>query len=203
MAGESLVLEQPARILTVEEWIALPEELEGELVEGKREEEEVPSYIHELLVVLLGQLLGSWILPRGGFIAASGVKFVLGPELGRKPDLSVFFPGRQGPPPQGPVETPPDIAIEIVSSSPRDQQRDRVDKVEDYAAFGIKLYWILDPQLRILEILELDQASGRYVHVLRAKSGRMESIPGCQGLVVDLDALWSEVDRLEEPRIQD
>ncbi|PYQ60663.1 MAG: hypothetical protein DMF53_16655 [Acidobacteria bacterium] len=47
-----------------------------------------------------------------------------------------------------------------------------------------------------LEILQLDP-QGRYVHVLGASTGMLETIPGCEGLTLDLDALWAAVDSLE------
>jgi len=50
-------------------------------------------------------------------------------------------------------------------------------------------------ELRSLEILELGP-DRRYVHALGATSGVIESVPGCEGLRIDLDALWDEVERL-------
>jgi Uma2 family endonuclease len=185
----------PAPELSLEEWLALPEDQPGELVGGRLEEEEVPDYLHELLVMLLGQLLGNWIFPQGGLVAGSEVKFVVGSGRGRKPDLTVYFPGRR-PPARGLVRIPPDIAIEVVSPTPRDGRRDRVEKLADYAAFGVAWYWLLDPQLRSLEILELD-SQGRYLHVFGATSGKLEAIPGCAGLALDLDSVWAAIDRLE------
>lgn len=173
----------------------MPEDCPGEWVDGRLVEEEVPDYVHEVLVILLGRLFGNWIFPRGGLVAGSEAKFAVGSDRGRKPDLTVFFPGREMPPRRGLVRTPPDIAVEVVSPSPRDGRRDRVEKVEEYAAFGIRYYWIVDPELRSLEILELED-EGRYAHALGATEGVLESVPGCEGLTVDLDALWEELARL-------
>jgi len=181
--------------VTLEEWYALPEDEPGELVEGQLVEEEMPDYVHGLIVLWLGHLLRAWLGPMGGFVGGSDAKFAVREGRGRKPDLSLFLPGGHVPPRRGLVRVPPDLAIEIVSASPRDGRRDRVEKVADYAAFGVKWYWIVDPELRTLEILELG-GDGLYRHALGRSEGRIESVPGCPGLTIDLDALWAEVDRL-------
>jgi Uma2 family endonuclease len=71
--------------------------------------------------------------------------------------------------------------------------------MDDYALFGVRWYWIVDPELRTFEIYEL--RDGIYARIVGADGGRVERVPGCEGLTVDLDALWAEVDRLaaEEP----
>ena len=182
--------------LTLEQWAALPEDDDGELVDGYLVEEEVPDYLHELVVAWLIHRLASWLEGRGsgGFVAGSGVKFGVRPRRGRKPDVTVYLPGTRVPPARGLVVTPPDIAIEVVSRSPRDERRDRVEKVDDYAAFGVRYYWLVDPAIRTLEILELGP-DGRYVRALAASSGSVD-IPGCDELVLSVDQLWSEIDRL-------
>lgn len=196
MSQGTLAASPTARELSLEEWFALPEDEPGELVDGRLEEEEVPDYLHELLVILLGRILSHWISPQGGLVAGSAAKFAVGSGRGRKPDLTVYLPGSRRPPARGLIRVPPDIAVEIVSPTPRDGRRDRVEKLADYAAFGVAWYWLLDPQLRSLEILELD-GQGRYLHALGASSGTLEKIPGCEGLTLDLDALWAAIDELE------
>src|SRR3954466_14719085 len=195
--SQGTVAKSPAALeLSLEEWFALPEDEPGELVEGRLEEEEVPDYLHELLVALLARTLGNWISPRGGLVAGSDAKFAVGSGRGRKPDLTVYLPGSRRPPARGLIRVPPDIAVEVVSPTPRDGRRDRVEKMADYAAFGVAWYWLVDPQLRSLQILELDP-QGRYLHVLGASTGMLEQIPGCEGLTLDLDALWAAIDSLE------
>lgn len=182
--------------LSLDEWHALPEHEPGELVDGRLEEEEVPDYVHELLAAWLIHIFGSWIFPRGGLVAGSEAKFVVASGRGRKPDVTVFLPGSRRPPRRGLISVPPDLAVEIISPSPRDERRDRVEKMDDYASFGVRYYWILDPELRSLEIFQLG-SSGLYTRVLGATSGTLEEIPGCEGLTLDLDALWSQIDQLE------
>lgn len=188
--------------ISLAEWFALPEDERGELVDGHLVEEEVPSYVHEILVILLGSLLRGWFAPRGGFVGGSDAKLAVGPKQGRRPDLTVYFADTPLPPRSGIIAQPPDIAIEIVSPTPRDGRRDRVEKVAEYASFGVRFYWIVDPQLRSLEILARGP-QGRYEHLLGASEGKVE-IPGSDGFVLDLDAIWAEIDRFEarETRIE-
>jgi Uma2 family endonuclease len=200
VSREALFEPSTGAAITLEEWAALGEDEPGEVVDDRLEEEEVPDYVHEVLVALLTQWLGGWVVPRGGLVGGSGGNFAVAERRGRKPDLTVYLPGSRLPPRRGLIRVPPDIAVEIVSPTPRDARRDRVEKVDEYAAFGVRWYWIVDPELHSLEILELG-ADDRYVHALGASSGVIASVPGCPGFTLDLDALWAAVDRLpaEEP----
>ena len=101
MSQGTLSKPHPTPKLSLDEWFDLPEDQPGELVEGRLEEEEVPAYLHELLVSLLIQILGPWITPRGGLVAGSNAKFAVGARRGRKPDLTVYLPGSRRPPARG------------------------------------------------------------------------------------------------------
>ena len=181
--------------MTISEWEALPEDESGELVDDILVEEEVPDFVHEAIAAWLLRMLSSWAIPRGGYAFGSEAKFIVRKSRGRKPDLSVFFAVKGKVPRRGAGRMPPDIVIEILSPTPRDGRRDRVEKVDDYATFGVAYYWIVDPEQRSIEILERG-ADGRYVHALGVLEGRIEQVPGCPDLVLDVDALWAEVDAL-------
>lgn len=180
--------------MSIEEWAAMPEDEPGELVDGYIEEEEVADYEHETIVSFVNAVLRDWAVPRGGFVAGSEAKFAVGERQGRKPDLSVYLPGGSVPPRRGPIRIPPDIAIEVVSPNSVDARRDRVDKVRDYAAFGIRWYWIIESSLHTLEVFKLRE-DGHYAMAFSAIEGGVP-LPDCEGLSLDLDALWTEVERL-------
>lgn len=193
MSRSAVKLARPERI-TLEEWAELDEEIEGELVEGFLEEEEMPSFLHELIVGWLIETLRRWARRRGGHVAGSEAKIAIGPRRGRKPDVSVYRRGRMPAAADRLITVAPHLVVEVTSPRPQDTRRDRVDKLADYARAGIRYYWILDPQLRSLEVFELGRG-GRYSIALSAASGAVR-IPGCPGLVVELDELWKEVDEL-------
>ena len=186
----------PERYLTLEEWAELPIEDAGEYVDGRIVEDEEVGFVHDVVAAWVVFVLRGWLAPRGGFVAVSDCRLVVMPTRGRRPDICAYFPGSRKPPGEGLIRTPPDIAVEVVSSRPRDERRDRIDKVKEYAAFGVRWYWIVHPQARTFEILELG-ADGRYLVALSAAEGVVTTVAGCEGLSVDLDDLWKEVDHLQ------
>jgi Uma2 family endonuclease len=180
--------------LGIEEWIALPEEAAGELVDGRLTQEEVPDPIHELAVTWLATLFRAWLGQRGGFVFGSDVKLIVSATRGRKPDVSVYLPGRSAPPRRGALRDPPDIVVEVVSASSADERRDRVEKMDEYASFGVRFYWLVDPALGSVEIFELRDE--RFARAIAMTTGDLRDVPGCPGLNMDVDRLWAELDRL-------
>lgn len=180
--------------LSLEEWSQLPEDSPGEFVDGYLAEEEVPDPIHGLAVSWLIALFRAWLGAGNGFVFDSDVKFIVHPKRGRKADVSIYLPKREAPPRRGPLREPPDVVVEVVSPSPRDERRDRVEKMDEYAGFGVRFYWLLDPALGSLEIFELH--GERFVRAVAMTEGSLDAVPGCEGLVLDIDGLWTELARL-------
>jgi len=186
-----------AEEMTLEAWADLDEDEPGELVSGRLEEEEMTSILHELVVAFLFRVLSAWAYANGGWAFGSELKLAVSPTRGRKPDISVYLKGARMSGKRASIaRTPPSITIEVLSPRPRDGRRDRVDKRSEYARFGVKYYWLVDPELQVIEIFELG-SDERYTLTLSASAGA-HPVPGCEGLTLDLDALWTEVDRLPD-----
>lgn len=118
--------------MTLEEWAALDEDAEGELVDGFLVEEEVGSFLHEAAVAWLIEKLRGWARPRGGYVFASNVRYRIHDRTGRKPDVTLHFAAPK--PGRGDLQTSmPDVLVEVVTPRPRDERRDRVEKMTDYA----------------------------------------------------------------------
>lgn len=183
--------------MTVDAWAALDEDQPGELVDGRLEEEEMPTILHELVVAWLVSVLHAWARPRGGFVLGSEAKLIVGARRGRKPDVSAYLPGHQLPARSAAATTrPPTLVVEVLSPRPRDVRRDVVDKLADYATFGVQHYWLVDPLARTVDIRRLDPG-GRHVTLLSAADGVLP-VPEHDGLVLDLDGLWREVDEVSD-----
>jgi Uma2 family endonuclease len=195
MSQQSMA-ESSARAMTLAEWADREEDAPGEFVDGRLVEEEDVGAEHDAVSVWLIWCLRSWVASHGGFVGLTETRFGVSRTRGRKPDTYVYFAGRR-PPRHGLVTIPPDIMIEIVSPRPSDARRDRVEKVREYAAFGVRFYWIVEPAIRTFQILELG-ADGRYTHAVAASEGTIDQVPGCAGLTLDLDALWAELDQLAQ-----
>lgn len=86
------------------------------------------------------------------------------------------------------VEGPPDLVIEIISDTSR---RDRVEKLDLYAKYGVAEYWIVDPASQHIEFLVNE--SGCFV-VESPANDRYQSrrVPEVE---IKISEFWREVDR--------
>lgn len=182
--------------MTFEEWADMDEDESGEFVNGKLVEEEVASHVQEIIVSWLTGTLRTWGRPLGCPVYGSEHKLRVALTRGRKPDLCMYAQGTR-------IRNasfsanPPLLIVEVVSPSPRDVKRDRLEKRHEYAKFGVQHYWLVDPAARMFDFFVLG-SNGRWIESAdSASEGRVE-VTGFDGLVLDLDDLWAEVDSIIE-----
>jgi Uma2 family endonuclease len=82
----------------------------------------------------------------------------------------------------------PDLIVEVLS--PGNHRRDRVDKLNLYAEYGVAEYWIVDPVERQFDFLV--NRDGKF-EVQPQQDNRYAS-PACPELEIDLAAFWKLVD---------
>lgn len=72
---------------------------------------------------------------------------------GRNPDVAVSL---RGTPEDAEGEHPPSLVIEVVSRGKRARDRDYLTKRQEYLAYGVREYWIVDPFERRVTVLIRD-----------------------------------------------
>jgi Uma2 family endonuclease len=85
------------------------------------------------------------------------------------------------------IEGPPTLAVEVLSSSTR--RIDRVTKRRLYARYGVPFLWLVDPDARAFEALELH--NDQYVVAGTVSGVDAVDLPPFAGLGLVPDALWS------------
>jgi Uma2 family endonuclease len=147
-----------------------------------------PSYYHQRLVARLYLLLVGFVQPRElGEVIFAPMDVIMSEDNTAQPDL-LFIAKENAGIVKNWVFGSPDLVVEILS--PSSIRRDRHDKLEQYARFGVKEYWIVDPANRSLEILTLREKQFT-VHSLAAETGSAES-KVLAGLSVDVAQLFGE-----------
>lgn len=167
-----------------EAYLADEEAAYAEYVEGDAYRAPPPGTQHQDIVLFLGSLFRFVCESTGAgrvFVAPTMMK--LG-GTGRAPDVFVVRHDGRATVRATHVDGPADLVVEVVS--PESAPRDRVEKLVEYQAQGVREYWLIDPQRRSAEVYQRD-AGDRFQRVGTRLSGQV--LP-----LVDIDPewLWSE-----------
>jgi Uma2 family endonuclease len=130
-----------------------------ELADGTLEILPMPTWLHQLMVDFLADLLKQQITSEtGGRVLQAPLPIRLFRNTIREPDVMYFAPGSE---PQDPRSYPTrvDLAMEVVSDGVEARRRDYEDKRRDYARAGVAEYWIVDPEDKKIVVLVLRDGS--------------------------------------------
>ena len=141
-------------LLTLHDYLALPDEPRVELIEGELFVSPAPRFDHQNVVGAIFALLRSHVRERGlGIVVVSPFDVVLSEHDVVQPDL-VFVAKAHRDRIQDRLRGPPDLAVEILS--PGHAERDRIVKRDLYARSGVPEYWIIDVERRQIEVRQLE-----------------------------------------------
>jgi len=154
--------EVPQRLMTVEEFAALPNDgrrldlVRGVVVDRDEGAAEVsrPKYRHGVVAANLMILVGGFVKAQklgqvateSGFIVARNPDTLRGPDFAFVPneralaegDRDCYFPGA------------PDLAVEIVS--PNDTLEEARALIDEYFAAGARMVWVIHPLFKAVEV---------------------------------------------------
>jgi Uma2 family endonuclease len=141
---------------TPEDLLTMPEGERYELVNGELVERNV-STIASYVGGLIYRLLCNFCLEkRVGWVFPDGISFQcfpFDPDLVRKPDVAFIRLNRltaDQAAEKGHCHVTPDLAVEVLSPGDTAYQVD--EKVRDFIRAGTRLFWVVNPQVRTLEI---------------------------------------------------
>jgi Uma2 family endonuclease len=144
---------------TVSDWLALPDDVRAELIDGEILVTPSPSFRHQDILGRVYRAIASWIeAGGGGRVAPAPVDVHLPSGAVVQPDV-VFVASANLGVIHDVVRGVPDLLVEVVS--PSRPERDVFVKRDLYARNGVPEYWIVRPDESSVEVLRLAGTSYR------------------------------------------
>ena len=144
--------------LTIHQLEALPDDNNRyELIDGELIVSKAPGIPHQLSLGQLFYRLTSYLMgnPIGLLIFGTGVVF--DDYNGVIPDLVFVSSERQHIITERGLIDAPDLIVEVVSPGETNSERDRQLKRQLYSRRGVREYWVVDPQLKTIEVYRLHE----------------------------------------------
>ena len=148
-------MKRPKVRFTYRDYCLLPEDKRYELMDGELYMAPAPGSKHQQDLLNLAVLLTQFVREHGlGVIFIASLDVILSDEDVVQPDLLFVAQERRSIISERGCEGPPDLVVEVLS--PSTAQRDRELKRKVYARYGVRQYWLVDPETQAVEVLGLD-----------------------------------------------
>lgn len=126
-----------------------------ELVRGEVHVTPSPATRHQFIVQNLALSLGLHVVKDNlGEVLTAPLDVRLSEDTAFQPDLIFVSNSRAGIILENWIEGAPDLVVEV--SSPSTATYDRATKLPLYAEFGVSEYWLVDSQVKTVEVLKLE-----------------------------------------------
>jgi len=174
--------------LTYEDYAALPDDGKRyELHEGELSVTPAPGTRHQQILVSLTVPLAPYVKARGlGTLLIAPLDCIMSDITVVQPDLLYVDDSRRQIVSARGVEGGPTLAVEILS--PSTTQIDRRRKMGLYAKHGVTWYWIVDADVRVIEVYRLE-VDGYRVDA-RLEGSEPRALPPFSDLTLDPASIW-------------
>ena len=183
----------------------ITEDDKAEFINGEMVIQSPAKYEHNTVSSNLLTLMNAYVNRNNlGWVGAEKV-FVALTRNDYEPDICFFRKSVADKFEAGQMRFPaPDLIVEILS--PSTEARDRGVKFTDYAAHGVKEYWVIDPAGETLEQFMLSE-TGEYELALKSGSGMVNSgaIPGFEipiRAIFDASENIAALEKLLKPAVE-
>ena len=173
--------------LTYDDLWRFPDDgLRRELYDGELVVTPSPVARHQWIVVVLADALLDHVRVHGGMVFPAPLDVVFSASTVLEPDVLYLRPGTALDP-DGHVHTVPDISVEVLS--PTTRLRDRGRKRELYERHGVPEYWVIDPDLEVVEVSVLE--AGSFGALIRLTAGDVLTSPQLPGFALPIADLFA------------
>jgi Uma2 family endonuclease len=178
------------KLVTYDEWLTMPEVDDAieEVVNGEIVTMPPPKSRHGDIVESLADILKLQIDPAQVRLRISVFGLVIrhSPLSMRVPDLAMFHK-KDMVEHDGYIHSAPELAVEVLS--PANTRSERQAKLQDYESIGVPEVWVVSPEARTFEVLQLKNGKLATAVLLREGQLRPTQFPE---VAVDIASVWPD-----------
>ncbi|MCL6635051.1 MAG: Uma2 family endonuclease [Peptococcaceae bacterium] len=144
-------IEKADRLYTYEDYLKIDDDNQYELIGGRLILVPAPKTIHQRIKGRIFRIVADFVYKNGlGEVLDAPTDVVLTETDKPQPDILFISKERLDIIAEMNVQGAPDLVVEILS--PSTGKYDRVEKSKMYYKHGVKEYWIVDPDHKVIEI---------------------------------------------------
>lgn len=176
---------------TYEDYLLFPNDgRRHELIDGEHFMTPAPSTRHQKIVGKLIRFLGDHVARmKAGEVFVAPTDVVLSNLDIVQPDLFFICAARASIITEKNIQGPPDFVIEIISETSR--KTDETIKRKLYERYGVREYWIVDPELETVDIHRLSEPGYVRAAELSLEADHALETPLLPGLKLKLSDIFS------------
>lgn len=157
-----------------------------ELYDGEAHVVPSPIPLHQLVAHRVANGFEAYGGAHGGLVILSPIDIVFSEFDCAQPDVVFFVQSRKHLIDlHKPIRIAPDVAVEVLS--PGTARIDRGKKMRMFATFGVREYWLIDPDAKAIEVYGL--VHSKYVRLQRAGPGERAASAVLPGFTIDVASL--------------